>query len=177
MILIKILLVFSLLIGLVLSACTGKLVPMRQITIDDLSIQGIVINPDADEDAILQQLGIPLERSEEDIYNPPRNDYLDNYIRYIYPGLEIHYYQCNLETNKWKKIVYIKVMSDSYLLDYGVQIGMKQDEIHQQHGNIYIEWESEGLLYNNYECVGSPICITFVFENDGLISMSWVLDI
>ncbi len=96
----KTLFMMIMVISLALSACTREATVLPHTTIDDLGMQGIVVSPDTDENNLLQQFGTPLERTEDDIYNHNRDDYLDSYIRYIYPEFEVHYYQCNLESNK-----------------------------------------------------------------------------
>ena len=176
MVIIRILSVSLLIICLALSACTKEVSPLRQITIEELMSYGIVIHPDTDENNLLHQLGIPLER-REGTDNPYNLDYRSNHITYIYTGLEIYYVQSNSEINNWKKIISIIVTSDCYLLDYGVHIGMKQDEIYERFGNPPFDGiERDGVFQLDYLNLSSesgyPI-ISFVLKNDSLTSMSW----
>ena len=173
---IRILFVFLLIFGLALSSCTKEVTPLKQITIEELMSHGIAIHPDTDENALLHQLGIPLERCEETT-NQYNLDYRSNHISYIYPGLVIYYVQSNSEVNNWKKIISITVTSDCYLLDYGVHIGMRQAEIYERFGRPPFNGiERDGAFQLDYPNLSSesgyPI-ISFILKNDSLTSISW----
>ena len=167
---------FVLVLGLALSACTKEVAPQGTFTIEELMNHGIVIHPNTDENTLLHQLGIPLERCEETT-NEYNMDYRTNHISYVYPELVIYYVQSNSETNNWKRIISITVTSDCYLLDYGVHLGMEQDEIYERFGMPPFNGiERDGELRLDYQNLSSesgyPI-ISFILKNDSLMSMSW----
>ena len=176
MAIVKVLLMALLILCLVLSACTKVVAPLSQVTIEELMSNGIVIHPDTDENALLHQLGVPLERREE-TSNPYHLEYRTNYVTYLYAGLEVLYVQSNSDTNNWKDIIAIVVTSDQYLQQYGLYIGMTQEEILQRFGNPPFDgFESDGILRLNYlnqrSESGYPE-ITFMLEDDSLTSFRW----
>ena len=173
---IRIMFVFMLIVSLTLSGCTKDVSPLINITIEELMSHGIVIHPDADDNTLLHQLGVPTERIG-DTYNHYNLDYRSNHITYIYPGLEIYYVQSNSDTNNWKKIISIQAVSDDYLLDYGIHVGMTQDEIYERFGSSPLDgMERAGVFQLDYlnlsSASGYPI-ISFDFKSDSPICMRW----
>lgn len=176
--------ILLILLSLQMVSCAHKTIELRdeksELTpIDDLALNGIIINLDADENQLVQKLGRPKRVETNDIDNPYYDEFDDASISYYYPGLEIIYYYHKHPEYGWKAISQIEVTSNEYKLKYNIKMGMDVDDVVNLFGvNQCFEWESEGKYYISFFPtekieVDPHVQIIFVFKDERLIEFSW----
>jgi|GEM_PF-5727615 len=117
----------------------------------DLVRNGIVIQLNTDEKALLEKLGQPRQINRTKVKNR-YYDFDDIVVTYTYQGLDISYYHHMHPKHGWKGIASIEVTSNEHQIKHGIYIGMPFSEIEKKVGALLItKWESGGYLHISYQ--------------------------
>jgi hypothetical protein len=86
----------------------------------------------------------------------PYTELKDEVTHFIYPGLEIVFYENKNPQNSSKRIVQIIVSSKQYKLKYGLIVGMNLSEVEIMFKGLDRQkWQADGFDYYSYSLPNS----------------------
>jgi hypothetical protein len=148
--------------------------PLSDMELHDLLRNGLLVHSVSNESEMKQYLGDPVDTKIQKVDNPYSETY-DVVTQFIYPGIEISFYECRNPENRWKKIVSVAVSSKHYELKYNISLGMKINDIERLFQDRDRQtWDSEGLTYISYSTFDSVHeQINFAIKNGIVQQVIW----